>query len=76
MYQNNDYEAIRVAIRTCTKIDFKKARVARIRDTLLLSELEISTSLIPDIRDNLNVQIISDPYFWDFDEEGYLVDFE
>lgn len=76
MYQNNDYEAIRVAIRTCTKIDFKKARVARIRDTLSLSELEISTSLIPDICDNPNVQIISDPYFWDFDEEGYLADFE
>ena len=31
VYQNNDFEALRLAIRTCTKIDYSKARVARIR---------------------------------------------
>ncbi len=35
VYQNSDYEALRLAIRTCTKLtDYSQARIARIRDNL------------------------------------------
>ena len=75
MYQNNDYEAIRVAIRTCTRIDYKKARVVRIKDTLSLDEFEISESMLDMISDNEKIEIIGEPYQWNFDDEGYLQDF-
>ena len=75
MYQNNDYEAIRVAIRTCTRIDYKKARVVRIKDTLSLDEFEISESMLDMISDNEKLEIIGEPYQWNFDNEGYLQDF-
>ena len=75
MYQNNDYEAIRVAIRTCTRIDYKKARVVRIKDTLSLDEFEISESMLDMISDNEKIEIIGEPYQWNFDNEGYLQDF-
>ena len=76
VYQNNDFEALRLAIRTCTKIDYSKARVARVRDTLTLNEIEISESLIPDIKDRDDVEIISEPYELKFDEEGDLEDLD
>ncbi|MCI1931558.1 MAG: nickel-dependent lactate racemase [Clostridia bacterium] len=76
VYQNNDFEALRLAIRTCTKIDYSKARVARIHDTLSLSELEISESLIPDVMNRDDVEIVSEPYDLQFDKDGYLEDFK
>lgn len=76
VYQNNDFEALRLAIRTCTKIDYSKARVAHIRDTLSLTEFEVSESIIPDIKDRDDVQIISEPYDIKFHEDGYMDDFE
>ena len=62
VYQNNDFEALRLAIRTCTKTDYSKARVARIKDTLTLSEIEISESLIEDVKNRDDVEIITEPY--------------
>ena len=76
VYQNNDFEALRLAIRTCTKIDYSKARVARIRDTLTLSEIEISESLIDDIKDRDDVEILTEPYEIEFDKDGYMEDFK
>ncbi|MCR4672395.1 MAG: DUF362 domain-containing protein [Lachnospiraceae bacterium] len=76
MYQNSDFEALRLAIRTCPKIDYSKARIVRIRDTLSLSEFEISESLIPDVAGRDDVEILGEPYELEFDEEGYLKDFE
>lgn len=74
VYQNNDKEALFLAIRTCRKIDYNKARIARIPDTLHLDEIEISESLIPDIIDRDDVEIISEPYELPFDENGNMID--
>lgn len=77
VYQNTDYEALRLAIRTCAKLnDYSKARIARIRDTLSLSEIEISEALIPDVINRDDVEIVSEPYELEFDENGTLKDFE
>ena len=76
MYQNSDFEALRLAIRTCTKIDYSRARVAHIRDTLSLTEFEISESLIPDVRDRDDVEILTEPYEIRFHEDGYMDDFK
>ncbi len=77
VYQNTDYEALRLAIRTCTKLnDYSKARIARIRDTLSLSEIEISEALLPDVMGRDDVEILSEPYELKFEEDGSLKDFE
>ncbi len=76
VYQNNDFEALRLAIRTCTKTDYSKARVARIKDTLTLSEIEISESLIEDVKNRDDVEIITEPYDLKFDKDGYMEDLD
>ncbi len=77
VYQNSDYEALRLAIRTCTKLtDYSQARIARIRDTLSLSEIEISEALLPDVMNRDDVEILSEPYELEFDKDGNLEDFK
>lgn len=75
MYQNSDYDAIRTAIRTCTKIDYAKARVVRILDTLSLNEFEVSESMLTELRDREDIDIISEPYGLQFDSNGNMEDF-
>lgn len=76
MYQNNDLEALRLAIRTCRGIDPGAVRIARIRDTLSLTELEVSEALLISIKDREDIEILSDPYELVFDEDGFMKDFE
>ena len=77
VYQNTDYEALRLAIRTCTKLsDYSQARIARIRDTLSLSEVEVSEALLPDVIGRDDVEILSELYELEFDDNGNMKDFE
>lgn len=76
MYQNNDYEALRVAIRTCTKIAYNAAKIVRIKDTLSLNEFEVSENMIPDLLGIDGIEILGEPYEMQFDDHGYLNDFE
>lgn len=76
MYQNNDYEALRLAIRTCTKISYQNARIVRIRDTLSLNEFEVSVNLVPELERLPNVELLGKPCPLAFDEEGNLSDFQ
>lgn len=68
----NDRDAIRAAIKTCNILDFRQCRLARIRDTLHLGEIEISEPLVPEAQRHPDIDIVSEPYEWTFDEEGYL----
>ena len=76
LYQNSDQDALRVALRTCPRIDYGQARIVRIRDTLSLNEFEVSEGMIPELLETEGVEIIGGPYAWQFDGEGYLKDFE
>ena len=73
-YQNNDYDALRVALRTCPRIDYPQARVVRIRDTLSLNEFEVSEAMLEELRAMEDVEILSEPYAYSFDSEGFLSD--
>ncbi len=75
LYQNNDLEALRLAVRTCTRCDYANPRIARIPDTLSLSEIEISEALLDDVRGRDDVEILTEPYEWTFDQDGFLEDF-
>ena len=76
MYQNNDYDALRVAIRTCTKIDYNTAKIVRIKDTLSLNEFEVSESMISSLSGKDDIEILGEPYALVFHEDGYLNDFK
>lgn len=70
----NDRLAIQAAIKTCNVIDITKAKVVRIYDTLHLSEIYISESLLPIAQENKNITILGNPKPFTFDSEGNLVE--
>ena len=72
MYAENDIEGIKICIRTCLGIDYSKAKVVRILDTLHMDEIEVSEGYLELIKDNPEIEIISEPYEMEFDEEGFL----
>ncbi len=71
---DSDKLAIQAALKTCNVIDQTKARVARIANTLHITEMFISESLLDEARKNENVEILSKAEPWVFDEKGDLTD--
>ncbi|MBC7319044.1 DUF2088 domain-containing protein [bacterium] len=64
--------AIEWALRTCGPIDIEKAKIIRIKNTLSLSELYVSESVLREIKDR--VEVIGD--FIDIcDDKGELIPF-
>ncbi len=74
MVLKNDRQAIQAAIKTCNIRNMDKVRLVRIKNTLSLSEIEVSESLLEEVKKNKNLEIISGAYPLDFDEEGNLTD--
>ena len=68
----NDLYAIKAAIKTCNILDYTKCRLVRIRDTLHLGEIEISVNMLEEARQHPDIEILTEPYEWTFDSEGYL----
>lgn len=68
----NDLYAIKAAIKTCNILDYTKCRLVRIRDTLHLGEIEVSVNLLEEARRHPDIEILTEPYDWQFDDEGYL----
>ncbi|MEN6316176.1 MAG: hypothetical protein ABFD25_18235 [Clostridiaceae bacterium] len=73
LYMNNDYDALRLAIRTCNDISYEKVKLARIKNTLCMFEIEISQSLYEEIRGNSEVEYLDGPYEMKFDSENNLI---
>ena len=69
---DNDREAIQAAIKTSNILDFTKVRLVRIKNTLELAEIEVSEPMLPEAENNPNLQVLSQPYDWEFDENGNL----
>lgn len=68
----DDRAAIRAAIKTCLIWDKTKVRLVRIRDTLSLSEMEVSEALLPEVRSNPRLEVVAGPYPLPFDAAGNL----
>ncbi|WP_077617973.1 lactate racemase domain-containing protein [Bacillus sinesaloumensis] len=68
----NDKEAIQAAIKTCNILDFTKVKMVRIKDTLHVSEIEVSEALLDYIQKHPNMEQASDLYEFGFDENGNL----
>ena len=73
-FAENDREALRWAIRTCTGIDYSDARVVRIKDTMHMEEIQVSENLARELQGRDDVEILSEPFDIDFGADGYIKD--
>jgi hypothetical protein len=73
MYMNNDKDALRLAIRTCTGIEFDDVRTIRIKNTLCMEEIEVSVNYLDEIRKRDDVEVLSEPCEIQFDKDGYMI---
>ncbi|MEH7117939.1 lactate racemase domain-containing protein [Neobacillus vireti] len=68
----NDKQAIQAAVKTCNILDFTKVKLVRIKNTLELSQIEVSEPLLSYIAEHPNMEQISDVYEFQFDDIGNL----
>ncbi len=64
--------AIQAAIKTCNILDFTKARVVRIKNTLEIGEIEVSENMLEDVEKHESLEKMSNLYNFEFDQEGNL----
>ncbi len=69
-----DREVVDTALKTLGLTEPEDARVVQIRNTLLLEEMLVSESCLPQLKDNPRVSILSGPLPWEFDPNANLVD--
>ncbi|MEY2195498.1 lactate racemase domain-containing protein [Neobacillus sp. BF23-41] len=68
----NDKQAIQAAIKTCNILDFRNVKLVRIKNTLVLSEIEVSEPLLEYVKQHPNMELSSDLYDIPFNENGNL----
>ncbi len=72
MYANSDSDAIKIAIITSMTPDKKHPKVVRIKNTVELSEIEISEACLPQIEGKSDIRVVSEGYKWELTPEGNL----
>ncbi|MDU0201523.1 nickel pincer cofactor-dependent isomerase, group 22 [Paenibacillus sp. MAH-36] len=68
----NDFYAIKAAVKTCNILDYTKCKLVRIQDTLHLGEIEISVNLLDAARVHPDIEILTEPYDLSFNAEGNI----
>ena len=72
MVLKNDKQAFQTGIKTCNVLDKTSVQLVRIKNTLSLDTLEVSESLLPQIENNSQFEILSGVYELPFDDKGNL----
>jgi len=70
-----DREAIEVALGTIGLTPPKQARVVRIKNTLLLTEMDVSEAMLSEVKAHARLSIVSDPKPLAFNKKGNLPPF-
>ncbi|WP_326974537.1 hypothetical protein [Caproicibacter sp. BJN0012] len=73
MYANTDKEALLQAIRACHRTDPMNPRIVRIKNTLEMGTIEVSSSIYESIRNIEGIEFIEGPYPMVFDDNGGLI---
>ncbi|MBP2079044.1 lactate racemase domain-containing protein [Oceanobacillus polygoni] len=68
----NDKMAIQSAIKTCNILDFTKVKLVRIKNTLEISEIEVSEAFLEHVKEHQNLEQVSELYEFDLNKEGNL----
>ena len=69
----NDFEAIKTAFTSSGVMDTENIKAAFIKDTNSLEKMAVSLSLYKEIKENKNIEKISEPFLIDFDSNGNLL---
>lgn len=72
LYANSDEDAIKMAMAHAFLRDPANAKIVRIKNTLMLEEIECSVGCLDEIAKHDDMEVISEPYSWEFNEEGDL----
>ncbi len=73
MVLKNDRQAIQAAIKTCNILDKTQVRMARIKNTVAVAEIQVSENLLREVEKCEYMNAVSDPNHWVFDEDGNLL---
>ncbi|MFC3039358.1 lactate racemase domain-containing protein [Virgibacillus xinjiangensis] len=68
----NDEQAIKAAIKTCNILDFTKVKLVRIKNTLEISEIEVSEALLDHVEEHDSMEKLTEPQEMEFNQEGNL----
>ncbi|MCR8656405.1 lactate racemase domain-containing protein [Paenibacillus endoradicis] len=68
----NDKETIQAAIKTSNILDFTEVKMVRIKNTLVLSEIEVSEALIDYVNQHPQMEVVSPLFDLPFDDKGNL----
>ena len=72
MVMSSDRDAIAVAVRSCIDIDKSNVRLVRIDNSLHIGEIYISEAHLAEARQNPDLEVLSGPHEWAFDQNGSL----
>lgn len=68
----NDKEAIQAAIKTSNILDFHQVKMVRIKNTLVLNEIEVSEALVDYVNSHPQMEVVGELYELPFNESGNL----
>lgn len=68
----SDKEAIQVCVRTCNEIDKEHPRIVRIPNSLHIEHIMLSEAYYEEVKENPDIEILSEPEYLPFDEDGNL----
>jgi hypothetical protein len=71
---DSDREAIEAAIATTGVRKMREARVARIKNTLQMENLELSEAFLPETERRSDLTVVTDLREMTFNQDGYLAD--
>ncbi len=66
----NDKLCLQAAIKTCNILDFTKVKYVRIKNTLEISEIEVSENLVDHVKEHPNLELASELYEINYDNNG------
>ncbi|MFV0295079.1 MAG: lactate racemase domain-containing protein [Hyphomicrobiaceae bacterium] len=73
MIMNSDRDAICVALKTCNRITPETAKIVRIRNTLEVESISVSSALLAEVERNPRLSVLGDPAELIFDASGNLI---
>ncbi|MCF7949275.1 MAG: lactate racemase domain-containing protein [Spirochaetia bacterium] len=74
LIMGDDCTAIKAAVHTTNISEAQKIRMVRIVDSSHLSRFMVSEALLPEVRQNRDLQVKEEPHPLEFDENGVLID--
>lgn len=70
---DTDRDAIGIGVRGCPGVASDKSKIVRVKNTLELTNVWATETMLPEIENNPRLQVTSDPFECNFDNEGAIM---